>query len=364
MFRGAFAIFACAACAEVADSGPNVRGPEVGVGENRVDANGLILELATEGVRLPTSLRLGATELLAGGACTSASKIGVGLLPMQNVTAGPRAGVEAAQNTAQIRGGPVVGEIDVAYAVPYSCNAPEGPQTVAGTSTFRVFPRGRIVRRDEVRAAAMEIQNAAVCRSCNAGTTISTATVEAFWTFAGTGMPTTNGRESCVDLETHTIAVRWLDSGTVRHVASASAIAFTYEAYTPMATIPAAQHSTQSVMVIESGSRPCAELLAKLNPPELVIARGDERKTLQLDENLIYTDSMSHSGRFEIRTADGAALDSGFALQLAIGNPDHLVVENRAGVPVTYTLQTVEEETLLWIDDGIAAGDAVIIEVL
>ena len=365
MLRGAFVIFAWAGCASVPDRGENTtRGPEVVIEADgrTVVGSGLALELASEGVRLPTSLRLDQAELLADGECTSASKIGVGLLPMQNVTAGPRAGIEPTQNTAVVRGGPVMVEVDVAYAVPYTCNAPEGPQTVSGTTTFRMFPRGRIVRRDEVRAASMEIQNAAICRSCNA-MGISTATVEAFWTFAGAGTQTLIGKQTCVDFMTHKIAVRWFDDGTARVVGNGPT-AFTYEAYTPMATIPAAQQRAQSVMVVADSSQSCAALLAQLNPPELLIEKDGASKSLQLDENLIYTDSMSHGGRFSIRTADGSALVGGFALQLAIGTPDHLAVQDDRGEPAMYTLQTVDEETLLWIDNGIAAGGAIVIEVL
>jgi len=131
--------------------------------DDTVQGDGFVMKFSPTGVRLPSSLVHGDTEVFAASTCPNPSRVGVSIEPFETAVGGRLpVGFDSTRNFTEVKlRGPAVAQIAVTYDVPYSC---AGPQSLRGTSTFTMFPSGRIVRNDVVQASTgAMIDDAIMC---------------------------------------------------------------------------------------------------------------------------------------------------------------------------------------------------------
>ena len=366
-------VLACVGCASVPPRDADVRSADpITIDTEQVYGAGFTLKFSPTGVRLPISLVHGETEVFASASCPSPSLVGASIEPFETAVGGHAPpGLDAAQNFQVVTmQGPAVVQIDVVYEVPYSCN---GPQSLAGTSTFTVFPSGRIVRTDLVKASTGQpITDAVMCSKTCDGMQRE-ASLAVFWAFAAGGErfdptdasirigDTVPAQFSCAQYPTHTVAIGWgADARTSQSAGGPITYAHDFFALSP--TVTQEPLFTTSTVVVAPDRVGCAEMQETVQLP-VQLAIGDS--PLFIDGFGIYRDDeTSHEGRSEIEALAGEAIHDGFAVALDLGSPNHLSITRRSGDPIEYLVQPDGGRTIIWIEHGLAEGDAVIVEAL
>jgi hypothetical protein len=380
MLRVVLVTAACGGCfASVPDSVPVNAAPGIDVGESETEIlgrAGFSMTFASTGVRLPISLVHG-TEVFGTNTCPSPSRAGVSIEPFATAVGGEPAVGSAVNTYALALRGPAVVQVAVGYEVPYDC---DGKQSLRGTSTFTLFPSGRIVRNDAVRASTgLNIADATACAACDG--IPRQAALHAFWALdakAGERFEVTDtaiARNttasipfSCAKYLTHTAAISWsgdLGTAPARTSDTPSTFVYAYDFFTKSSTVPQAEQTARSTMLVAPNEQMCADMFTRLQlPATIVVDDGGVTTDARLDAFEIYRADGTHRGRIELRPPAGEAVPDGFAIDLDIGSIEHLRVERRSNEPIASTVQREGARSIIWIEDGIAAGDAIIIEAL
>lgn len=134
----------------------------------------------------PDSLMLDGVELMGravathdpDSSCDSESETGIKIAPTPRISPDGDAPVTQNQLTA-VLGGPVVVQLQLDWGTQLGCMPPAAP---SGTSTFTVFPDGRIVRHDRIKDP-MRPSTTGGC-VCSGAQDYGTFLVSSFWTFA------------------------------------------------------------------------------------------------------------------------------------------------------------------------------------
>jgi len=341
--------------------------------DDTVQGDGFVMKFSPTGVRLPSSLVHGDTEVFAESTCPNPSRAGVSIEPFETAVGGRTpAGFDDARNFTEVKmRGPAVAQIDVVYDVPYTC---AGPQSLRGRSTFTMFPSGRIVRNDAVQASTgVMIADAIMCMSTCDGSQRD-ATLDVFWAFAGGGdlyergdVPIPKGNTAtvqfaCAQYPTHTVAVDWSTATPAWRTVDTGPIVFAYDFFANSPAVTQELQVASSTVLVAPGAETCTDMEPKTKLLDRLVLDDGTAHELVLDGTGIYTDTGAYGGRFEIRPPAGKEVRDGFAVQLDLGTPDHLGVARRAG-DVEYTVQPAGGQTIIWIEGGIPDGDAIIIEV-
>jgi hypothetical protein len=355
------ALLACVGCASVPPAeDSNVRGgPELTVYDDgaEISGTGFSMSFAKTGVRLPTSLIHG-EEVFGTSSCPTPSRAGVSVAPFQTAVGERMAsGFDQAKNTLDVTmAGPAVVEIAVAYEVPYAC---EGPQALRGTATFTLFPSGRIVRRDTVQASTGQmITNATACtETCNG--VQRDATLEVFWALrAGSQRSraddtpiaagsTVDGEMSCAANEIHTAAIAWGSSMTrAGEPVVGQALLYTHELFDKLAAVPQATLTSTSVILVAPGRELCSTVMRRLRVPPAIVFDSGTPRDVMIDASGIYSD-VTTGDRVEVRPRAGESIDDGFAVRLAIRDPEHLRLRRSNGEKPEYTVQRDGAATLM-----------------
>jgi hypothetical protein len=370
---------ACAKLEERNNGGPVPQVVAVSADTSIVTGGGeakFALEFSSTGVRLPISFKHNDMELLATNICPEPSLAGISLEPMTTAVAGRAvaAGLESQNTIRATWTGPAVAQVIVTYGVEYDC---AGKQTLEGSSTFTIFPSGRVVRNDAVQptksAAAIDTSSCGGCR----GPTGAGSRFDAFWTLRPDGdrweidpmngermlTPTQIGTASvsCALYSTHGIALGWAGDGTPSsdQLDNIDPMAFRYD-FAKGTMIDSTVEVGLSHLIFAESGHTCAELEAKLIQPPFVIDHHGMQPLLPSAFGIYeYPNRVDYA---EIRTQSGLAYQHGFALRLDIGEPEHLRIERKSGEQLTYVEQKDGAAYILWIQDGIAEGDSIIIE--
>jgi len=104
------------------------------------------IQFADRGARMPQSIVLDGVNRVASGSCPTEAGIGIGLFPAANVSAPGLGGDDATSSLDVEWSGPTLARISIGWALQYECVTVQ--QQAHGTSTFTIFPNGRIVRHD------------------------------------------------------------------------------------------------------------------------------------------------------------------------------------------------------------------------
>lgn len=373
MLRGVMVAAALAGCADVPEELPtsvrDVAKVEVTAG-NTVTAAGIALAFADTGVRLPLSLTYTSTEILAQNGCPEPSLAGVVVAPFQSAYGGNV--VPGATSTLDLLlTGPVVARADVRYDLPYDC---AGKQALQGSSTFTVFPNGRIVRTDAVKPSTTPVADAASCtQTCNAAPE-DNATFATFWALApggerftpGTTTPVTSTvttQFSCTRYgDTHTVGIGW-DTMTMP-VARSSEVNGTLVSEYPFldkrASVSPTTETARSTVFVGNGQRDCAELEAQMRMPAMLLFNGT---AVARDTFDVYADTADRGARIEITTPPGEEVPEGFAIRARI-DAHHLRVTHSDGRRIDVGVQAEGDAHFIWIPSALPADGAIILEAL
>ena len=373
MLRGVLVAAALVgACADVPEELPsNVRDvPDVQLTAETAIAAGTTLAFANTGIRLPLSLKhADGGELLAENGCPEPSRAGVVIAPFQSAYGGHV--VPGATSTLDfLATGPVVVRADVRYELPYDCG---GKQALMGSSTFTMFPSGRIVRSDAVSPSTSTVTDAFSCtQTCNAAPE-DNATFSTFWAFTaggdrlipGAAMPVTSTvttQFSCTRYADVTVGIGWDSSPQV--MARSSEIGGTLVSEFPFldkrATVAPATQTARSTLFVSGGQRDCAELEAAMHLPPMLLFDGVPVARDMFD---VYADTVDRR-RVEITTPPGEAVpDGGFALRMRI-ETSHLRVTHSDGTRIDIGVQPDGDANLIWIPSALPADGAIILEAL
>jgi len=332
-----------------------------------ISGRGVALKFAPNNVRLPISLSYEGVELLQSSGSECEQLAGVAIDPMETAVGDRMAtnGTLASTLTATLTG-PAITQVVVTYELPYDC---EGQQTLKGTSTFTMFPSGRIVRHDAmIEPATSGIAMSSICavRCGKAGP----ATLESFWGFASSGERVEvdgNGNdftitnqsevrstsESCVQFPKTHVATRWedLDGETS---ADAGVIKSTHSFFVDQEVFAPATYSITSVTYPAEPGLTCSMLLQKARTPVLEVLENDQVFAMDADPvTHIFSDHRPHhSGQFTLHSDVPVAGD--FAVALDLGDPSHVLVDGTDN----YTLQLPPKKgdpILIWFDGPVGA---------
>lgn len=140
---------------------------------------GFALHFATgTGFHFPDRLAIDGSDILGhdpDSACFAENEAGIQLKPTPRISADGDA-VQVENQLATALRGPAVVQVQLAWATRLSCSTMRAPH---GTSTFTVFPDGRIVRRDTLDDASSMPLTAITCACDSQGNTF---TVSSYWT--------------------------------------------------------------------------------------------------------------------------------------------------------------------------------------
>jgi len=344
--------------------------------DDTVQGDGFVMKFSPTGVRLPSSLVHGDTEVFAASTCPNPSRVGVSIEPFETAVGGRLpVGFDSTRNFTEVKlRGPAVAQIAVTYDVPYSC---AGPQSLRGTSTFTMFPSGRIVRNDVVQASTGAMIDDAIMCTATCDGSQRDATLDVFWAFAGGGdlyevtaggdvsIPkgnTATVQFACAQYPTHTVAVDWSTATPAWRTVDTGSIVFAYDLFVSSPAVDQALQVASSTVLVAPGAETCTDMEPKTKLLDRLVLHDGTAHELVLDGTGIYTGTGAYDGRFEIRPPAGMEVRDGFAVQLDLGTSDHLSVARRTGGEVKYAVQPAGAQTIIWIEDGIPDGDAIIIE--
>jgi hypothetical protein len=364
-----------AACADIPDrvEDPMIRNVEVSADMMAVTGDLFTLKFASTGVRLPISFVHNDTEMLATDVCPEPSLAGVSLAPMTTAVGGRSvaANLEAANTITAPWTGPQIAQVVVGYQVEYFCN---GPQVLDGTSTFTVFPSGRVVRNDAVKPTAGAPLDAANCGGCSAPKGF--ARFESFWTLApgaerieldetGAEQPLTPGAlgtmpTTCALYGPLGVAVKWTGNGipTSEARAPSAPVELRYGFMDLSTTVSNALSTGRSTFAFGPSGRPCSDIAAEVEEPTLVIGG----KPIDVSAFGIYEYAEPLRGTVQVRTQRVDGYGHGVALRFEVGAASHLRIEHANGDKVEFRLQPDGDAYLIWLPDGVPHDNPIEIE--
>jgi hypothetical protein len=316
-----------------------------------------VIELGDRDVRMPQSIFIDGIDRVASESCPTESGIGIGVFPALDAVAPMRGGPAATGGLVVDWAGPVIARLHVTWMTAYTCG---GSQQASGTSTFTIFPNGRIVRHD---VATPSTTTLSVIASCGCGGS-SPMSFTSFWAFTATqvvnpdGSPWSTGSPTgCAVYPNHTIGIAWSDSNT--HVRQTSAIsAFVHDWAADVTTLQPTQQEVFSAIILskQTAAANCGGVLTDLDDFPITIAGAQ----ISTDDGGVYTDARKHAGRVEITSL--RVVPKGFTISLDVG--EFAAVSRTPSVADDrwYAAQSDGTHTLFWFRDGLQVGQTIAIE--
>ncbi|HET7505883.1 MAG TPA: hypothetical protein VFK02_32915 [Kofleriaceae bacterium] len=244
------------------------------------------------GFHLPDALKLDGTDLLGhdpGAMCFAESEAGFLIAPTPRISADGGAPAVSSQLAPVLRG-PAIVQVQLDWTGQFACNRARVP---GGSSTFTVFPDGRIVRHDTIDDANPDEDGFSPqeCECASGGDGLFT--ISSYWTLAqapfrqlytsgqvdGLGLPMPeepNLGTACFDGGTFQVAVAWLpteDRNTTTILASGPLYGLHLRKVFGESTIDPLKWSADTALVLEHGG--CKSALDRADDysarPELTI---------------------------------------------------------------------------------------------
>ncbi|TMQ03095.1 MAG: hypothetical protein E6J90_42630 [Deltaproteobacteria bacterium] len=165
-----------------------------------ITGSGFVLHFASgSGFHLPDSLKVGDAEVMGHvgsdsinpmtSSCDSESETGIKLAPTPRISPDSIAPATQTRLTA-VLSGPVVVQVRIDWATHFMCAPLAVP---GGTSTFTVFPEGRIVRHDKLNDPTQPVSVDGCACPGSRYEVGGTFYVSSFWTFAQAQFGSLNG---------------------------------------------------------------------------------------------------------------------------------------------------------------------------
>lgn len=320
-----------------------------------------VVKFAASGVRTPESILVAGKEILRGGTCPFEGGVGITVYPALTASAPALGGVDATGSLTVDWAGPVIGRVTVAWrSATYTCNARS--QQAGGTSTFTMFPNGRIVRHDVATPSTTAITNDSNDCGCYNDNLYN---FSSFWNFQrasqtvlpdGSAWIDGTSELACAVYPDHTIGIGFSDAGHAR-VFPDNSTAFVYDWAHEATTLAPDERETTTAIVLSTASQAsqCGEVTADLADPPISIGGIGG---ITSDASGVYPGPAGLTGSYEITAP--VALPRGFAVSLALG-----AIPGVARTPAVagdwYAAQIEGDRVLLWFRDGLAATDKITI---
>jgi len=315
------------------------------------------IQFADRGVRMPQSIVLDGVNRVASGSCPTEAGIGIGLFPAANASAPGLGGDEASSTLDVDWSGPTLARVTIDWTLPYTCvNA---VQQAHGTSTFTIFPNGRIVRHDIATPSTTMLRVDGTPCGCGAETNFY---FTSYWAFSSAqnvmpdGTPMVDGaRAGCAVYPNHTIGLAWPDTDT--RLLTDGMSAFVHDWATDSPTLAPNQRELVSAIILSNETAParCGLVVADLDDFPITIA-GSQVIT---DESGIYVDNRTHNDPVTITAP--RRLPRGFAVSLDVGDYAE-VTRTPEKDDGWFATQTDNGHVVFWFRDGLGVGESITID--
>jgi hypothetical protein len=356
---------------------------EVGTG-GTASGPGFALRFADgAGFHFPDALLIDGVDVLGhdtGQSCFDQDGVGFVIAPSPRISASGGATVVTNLLAAVLRG-PAIVQTKLDWATRLACNSARNP---GGTSTFTVFPDGRIVRFDTLVDPSSSEISASTCACDPAGVDF---TVSTFWTLARSQftdlyrpdmpgkfpLPVKNGEvigntdSSCVDDGARQVAFAWRKSIGTTIRGGDQSVAFGFDFFIGASVLQDFSLSYSSAAFI--GRRGC----------EAAFARVEEHlRPSKLTINSVSTEPSERDGIYGGDTGSGAlgidlpsdraeitgTTKSAYAVWVRFSRSAGAVRATRTGATGPWYLpQRVDERSwIIWFRDPLQTGQTVTIE--
>lgn len=315
------------------------------------------IQFADRGARMPQSIVLDGVNLVASGSCPTEAGIGIGLFPAANASAPALGGDDASGSLDVDWSGPTIARISVGWALPYECVTVQ--QQAHGTSTFTIFPNGRIVRHDVATPSTTMLTVDGNPCGCGAFTNFF---FTSYWAFSPAqnvmpdGTPMVDGATSgCAVYSNHSIGVAWPDTDT--RLLTDGMAAFVHDWATDSPTLAPNQREVTSAILLsrETAAARCGDVVADLDDFPITVA-GSQVIT---DDSGVYVDTRTHSDPVVITTP--RRLPRGFAVSLDVGDFAE-VTRSPEKDDGWFATQTDNGRVVFWFRDGLGVGETITID--
>ncbi len=353
-------------------------------GGGTISGQGFALRFADgDGFHFPDSLTIGGTEMIGRDpdrTCFDEDEIGIRIAPTPRITANGGA-VPVNNVLTPVLKGPAAVQVKLDWTTRFGCNSERNP---GGTSTFTVFPDGRIVRFDVLSDPSESQVSASPCACNPAGIDFTVAT---FWTLArgsfrelyrsdmpgpqpvpsGPSEEVPNTDKSCVDDGMHRVAFAWTENMGTTIRGNDNLIAFGRSFRINNSMLPAFTYENSSALFI--GSADCEKAFVRgeehVMPSPIMINgvatmpsardgiyggdRGDGQTAIDLPEN-----------RAELT----GLVKSSYAVWVRFSRSVDAVSVTRTGASKPeYRPQQVDGRSwILWFREPIQTGQTIVIE--
>lgn len=353
------------------------------------------LVFSDNGFHFPAELNMGSPAaarvnmLGDGDNCNEEKRSGVAVYPAYRVDGNQTTGVTAHERIIELAG-PVIGKVSLEWSAAYNCEMPTVGVSIAGRSTYTLFPDGRISRFDVVQPTSPFQPN---CR-CNLESNYYLTSYSAFVyddaaSLVGVPVPdellgsAPTDRSVCLRQRGHNIGFGWTeDRGRVRlpSVTPVRTVAFVHDflGSSGASLMPGMYDATTTMIATDEGD--CTTTRDRLAPfvqdapPELKID-GD---SVDLGTDGIFAGAGKQAGtggyvvgpRRVVLEPATAAINAGFAVWLDFGGERaRFGVRHSGGAPAGewFRVQPVASRpghTIFWFRDALAPGEAITIEPL
>lgn len=307
--------------------------------------------------RMPDSLVLDGVNRIASGTCPTEAGVGIGLYPALNVSAPGLGGDDATGSLVVELAGPTVARVTVNWATSFECNLAQ--QQGHGSSTFTVFPNGRIVRHDLATPSTTAL--AADLNPCGCASDTNFF-FTSYWSFSKTQSVMPDGTllldratAGCIVYSNHMIGMAWPDEDT--RVLSDAYTAFIHDWAADTPNLPPTERELTSAILLSKQTAPasCAAVVADLEDFPIMVAGS----AVITDDNGIYVDRGSHDGQIDI-TAQ-RRVPRGFAVSLDIGGFAE-VSRSTETDDGWFATQPDGDRTVFWFRDGLGVGETISID--
>ena len=320
-----------------------------------------VVKFADHGVRTPEAIIVEGVDVLRGGTCPFEGGVGITVYPALSAGAPALGGSDATGTFTVEWAGPVIGRVVVTWRSMYTCNG--SGQAAAGTSTFTMFPNGRIVRSDVAKPSTTTlIIDGGDCGCSND----DNYNFSSFWSFqpAQTVLPDGNAWTDstsalgCAVYPGHTVGIGFSEPSHARIFAGMGAAAFVYDWAHSVTTLAPDERQTTSAIVLskETQASRCGEVTADLADPPITIGTA---AGISSDANGIYPGPARQTARYQISSP--ARLPRGFAVSLDLGAVP-VVERSPPAAGAWYAAQAEGDRILLWFRDGLAVGETITID--
>jgi len=320
-----------------------------------------VVKFADRGVRTPEQIIVEGADVLNPGTCPFEGGVGITVYPALSAGAPALGGSDATGTLVVDWAGPVIARVVVTWRSTYTCNG--RGQAAAGTSTFTMFPNGRIVRFDVATPSTTALTIDGNACGCS---TDDNFNFSSFWSFKPTtqivlpdGSAWSDGTSAlgCAVYPAHTIGVGLSEPGHARIFPGEGAAAFVYDWAHAATTLDPGERQTTSAIVLskETQANRCGAVTADLADPPITIGSA---AGITSDEHGIYPGPARQTAAYQISAP--VPVPRGFAVSLDLGAIP--VVERAPPIAgAWYAAQAEGNRILLWFRDGLAVGETITI---